>query len=266
MNTEKKSKRQERREKLMQEQRRNRLIVIGGVAVVALFVILAFAVPAIQKAAQPPATPAPVVAIDPGTHPNPKDNSMGNPDAPITIEEFSDFQCPYCSQFHQTTEPQLRQYFIDPGKVRFIYRTMGNFVSDNIARQGGPTSTESQDAALAAYCAGDQNKFWEMHAALFGNAVGENAGSFTPERLKLIAEKAGLNMDQFNSCYDSGKFRDRVQQDGQAGRDAGVTGTPSFLITYTVNGQKKSELIEGAQPFATFQQKLEAILTQVGTK
>ncbi len=266
MDTEKKSKRQERRERIAQQEKRNRLVVIGLIAVAALFVVLVVAVPAIRQATQPPTTPAPVVAVDPGTHPNAKDNSMGDPNAPITIEEFSDFQCPYCEQFHQNTEPLLRQYYIDTGKVHFIYRTMGNFVSDNVARNGGSPSTESQDAALAAYCAGDQNKFWEMHAALFGNVVGENAGSFTPERLKLIAEKVGLNMDQFNNCYDSGKYRSRVQQDGKDGQAAGVTGTPSFLVSYTVSGQKKTELIEGAQPFNVFQQKLEAALTQIGAK
>ncbi len=266
MNTEKKSKRQERRERMARQEKRNRLIVIGVIAVGALFVVLAFAVPAIQQATRPPSTPAPVVAVNPGDHPNAKDNSMGDPNAPITIEEFSDFQCPYCEQFHQNTEPSLRQYYIDTGKVHFVYRSMGNWVSDNVARQGGPGSTESQDAALAAYCAGDQNKFWDMHAYLFGNVVGENEGSFTPTRLKEIAAKAGLNMDQFNSCFDSGKFKDRVKQDGQDGQTAGVTGTPSFLMTYTVNGQKKSELIEGAQPFNVFQQKLEAALTAIGAK
>jgi protein-disulfide isomerase len=144
---------------------------------------------------------------------------------------------------------------------------MGNFVSDNIARGNGtPASTESQDAAAAAYCAGDQNKFWEMHAYLFGNVLGENAGSFTDKRLKAIAQKVGLNMSQFNSCYDSGKYKDRVQKDFADGQAAGVTGTPSFVITYTVKGETKSERIDGAQPFSTFQQKLEAALNQIGTK
>ena len=158
----------------------------------------------------------------------------------------------------------MKQYYIDTGKVQYVYRSMGNFVSDNIARGKGTTATtESQDAALAAYCAGDQNKFWEMHAYLFGNALGEDAGSYTDKRLAAIAEKAGLNMDQFNSCYSSGKFRDRVQQDFQDGQAANVTGTPSFIITYTVNGETKTDRIDGAEPFSTFQQKLEAALHQV---
>ncbi len=255
MNSEKKSKRQERREKVMREQRRNRLVIIGLIVLGAAFVVFAVVYPNLKA-------PAEVKTVDVGTHPNAKDNSMGDPNAPITIEEFSDFQCPYCERFHQDTEPLLRQYYIDTGKVHFIYRSMGNFVSGNI----GGTDTESQDAAAAAYCAGDQNKFWEMHAYLFGNVLGENAGSFTPKRLKAIAQAVGLNMDQFNSCFDSGKYKDRVQQDFQDGKAAGVTGTPSFLVSYTLNGQKKSELIDGAQPFSVFQQKLEAILNQVGKK
>jgi protein-disulfide isomerase len=255
MNSEKKSKRQERREKI-KRQERNRLFITLGFALLGV-AFLAFAV--IWPSIQPPPE---VKAVDVGTHPNAKDNSMGDPNAPITIEEFSDFQCPYCQQFHENTEPLLRQYYIDTGKVHFIYRSMGNFVSGNV----GGGKTESQDAALAAYCAGDQNKFWEMHAYLFGNAIGEDVGSFTPKRLTAIAEKAGLNVDEFNSCYDSGKFRDRVQKDFEDGRAAGVTGTPSFLVTYTVNGQKKSELISGAQAFSVFQQKLEAALNEISAK
>jgi protein-disulfide isomerase len=203
-----------------------------------------------------------VVAVDAGTHTNANDNSMGDPNAPIKIEEFSDFQCPFCERFHQETEPLLRQYYIDTGKVRFIYRSMGNWVSRNI----GGVRTESQDAAAAAYCAGDQNKFWEMHAHLFANVLGEDAGSFTDRRLRAIAQKAGMNMGEFNSCYDSGKFADRVQQDMEDGVAAGVNGTPAFVITYTTNGVTKTERIDGAQPFSEFQVKLEAILNEIGVQ
>ena len=259
MSRERKSKRQERREKMAQQEKRGRLIIIGLIVVVAIVVVSAVVLPQLRPIAQ-------VVAVDPGTHPSPKDNSMGDANAPIKIEEFADFQCPYCENFHQNTEPLLRQYYIDTGKVLFTYRSMGNFVSDNLAQaKGVSATTESQDAALAAYCAGDQNKFWEMHAYLFGNVLGEDAGSFTDKRLKAIAEKAGLNMSQFNSCYDGGKYKDRVQKDFADGQAAGVTGTPSFVITYTVNGETKTERLDGAQPFSTFQQKLEAALNQIGT-
>jgi protein-disulfide isomerase len=256
MSNERKSKRQERRAKIQKQQSRSRLYMIIGITIIAIVVVILFVLPSLRPAIG-------VVNVDPGTHPNANDNSMGDPKAPIKIEEFSDFQCPYCEQFHTTTESQLRQYYIDTGKVLFTYRSMGNWVSRNV----GGTSTESQDAALAAYCAGDQNKFWEMHALLFGNVKGEDVGSFTEKRLKLIAEKVpGLDITKFNSCYDSGKFKDRVQQDLADGTAAGVNGTPGFLMTYTVNGQTKSKLIEGAQPFSQFQQDIEAALNEIGAK
>ena len=254
-----KSKRQSRREEVQRRQKRQRLITIGLIIVGALLIVAPIAYQMLKPIAE-------VVAVDPGTHPNADDNSMGDPNAPIVIEEFSDFQCPFCERFHQDTEPLLRQYYIDTGKVRFVYRSMGNFVSDNIARsRGTPAKTESQDAALAAYCAGDQNKFWDMHAHIFANALGEDVGSYTDERLKAIGDTTGLDLDQFNSCYDSGKFEERVQQDFEDGQAAKINGTPGFLVMYTVNGETKTKLIEGAQPFTTFQQELEAILSEIGT-
>ncbi len=256
MSSERKSKRQERREKIQKQQSRSRLYMILGIVIIAVVVVILFVLPSLRPAIG-------VVSVDPGTHPNPNDNSMGDPKAPVKIEEFSDFQCPYCEQFHTNTEALLRQYYIDTGKVLFTYRSMGNWVSRNV----GGTSTESQDAAQAAYCAGDQNKFWEMHALLFGNVKGEDVGSFTPKRLKLIAAKVpGLDMNQFNSCFDSGKFKDRVQQDLADGTAAGITGTPGFVMSYTVNGQTKTKLIEGAQPFSQFQQDIEAALNEMGVK
>lgn len=256
MSSEKKSKRQQRREKIRRQESRNRLIMIGLITLGAALLVFAFVWPSIRPIAE-------VVVVDPGTHPNPNDNSMGNPNAPITIEEFSDFQCPFCERFHEQTEPLLRQYYIDTGQVRFVYRSMGNWVSRNI----GGGRTESHDSALAAYCAGEQNKFWEMHAFLFANVLGEDVGSFTDQRIKAIAEKVeGLDMDQFNSCYDSGKYDDRIDQDMADGLAANINGTPGFLITYTVDGETRTRLISGAQPFNVFQTEIEAALSEIGTQ
>lgn len=258
MSSEKKSRRQERREQMLKRERRNRLVMLGLITLGAAFIVFAVVWPFLRPVAE-------VVSADPGTLFQPDDNTLGDPNAPINIEEFADFQCPFCERFHKETEPLLRQYYINTGKVHFVYRSMGNFVSDNIARaQGTAAGTESRDAALAAYCAGDQNKFWDMHAHLFANVLGEGVGSFTDRRLKSIAETAGLDMSAFNSCYDSGKYLDRIQQDADDGQAANVTGTPGFIITYTVNGETKTDRIDGAQPFSVFQQKLEAILTEVG--
>ncbi|HSG45735.1 MAG TPA: thioredoxin domain-containing protein [Anaerolineales bacterium] len=255
MSPDKKSKRQQRREKIQQQQTRSRLITISLVTLGAALLVFAFLYPSIR----PIAEVVPVSVDLPTTY---SDNTMGDPNAPIKIEEFSDFQCPFCERFHEETEPLLKQYYIETGKVYFVYRSMGNWVSQNI----GGARTESRDAIAAAYCAGDQNKFWEMQAHLFGNVLGEDVGSFTDQRLVAIAEVAGLNMDEFNACYDSGKYIDRTQQDFDDGSAANVNGTPGFIVTWTVNGETKTKQIEGAQPFSVFQTELEAILAELNTQ
>lgn len=237
-----------------------RLLTIGVLTLVAAFVVFTIAYNQLRPFAE-------VISVETGTFANANDNTMGDPNAPIRIEEYGDFQCPFCKRFHDETEPLLRQYYIDTGNVLFVYRSMGNFVSDNLARaRGSSARTESRDAAQAAYCAGDQGKFWEMHAHLFANALGEDVGSFTDRRLKAIAETVGLDMEAFNSCFDSGKYLDRVQQDFEDGQAANINGTPGFLVTYTVNGETKTKLIEGAQPFTTFQQELEAALHEINAQ
>src|SRR5215204_7578771 len=250
------SKRQVRREQMKRRDQRQRLITVGLIVLGALLIV----VPIVVQMLKPVAA---VQAVDPGTYPNANDNSMGSADAPVKIEEFSDFQCPFCERFYKETQPLLIQYYVDTNKVQFTYLSMGNFVSGNI----GGAKTESQDAALAAYCAGEQNKFWEMHAALFGNVLGEDAGSFTDKRITEIAKLIdGLDTDQFNSCYDSGKYKDRVQQDLKDGQAAGVSGTPGFILTYVVNGETKTKSIDGAQPFSVFQTEIEAALNEMGVQ
>ena len=198
-----------------------------------------------------------IATVETSNNLNANSNSMGDPNAPIQIIEFGDFQCPYCKRFHTETEPQLISNYIDTGKVYFTYRSAGNWVSKNI----GQGSTESQDAALAAYCAADQNKFWEMHAALFANNRDvEDQGAFSSARLTTIAESISLNMSTYQDCYDSNKYADKVQQDYADTLAAGIQGTPTFIVIYKVNSVDKSTMIEGAQPFEVFQRILDAIL------
>jgi protein-disulfide isomerase len=252
-----KSKRQEIREKRMRQQKVQRLGVIGLVSVGVLFLAAAIIYPQVKPIGT-------VVTPEAVSRPNPQGNAIGDPNAPIKIEEFSDFQCPYCARFSETTEQQLIDTYVATGKVYFLYRSMGNFLNDNIARAGGPPGTESKDAAEAAYCAGDQNKFWEYHDILFANQTGEAVGDFAPRKLTAYAEALGLDMQTFQSCIDSGKYRDRVAQDGVDGGAAGVTGTPSFLLTYTINGEVRTKLIVGAMPIGTFQTEIEAALAEMG--
>jgi protein-disulfide isomerase len=245
------SKRQMMREKRARQARTQRLAIIGIIIVGALLVAAALIYPNLKPVGAI-VTPAAASAEE---HPMANDNALGDPNAPIKIEEFSDFQCPYCDRFHQETEPQLVSTYVAPGTVYFVYRSFGEFI--------GP---ESKAAAEAAYCAGDQNKFWEYHDILFANQTGENVGDFTDRRLQAFAETLSLDMNAFNTCLNSGKYSARVDQDKADGTAAGVTATPSFVLSYTVNGQTKTSLIPGALPFSEFQTQIESALTEMGLK
>jgi protein-disulfide isomerase len=248
------SKRQARREQIRRKEQRNRLIGISLMSIGAIFVAFLIIYPSFKPVAG-------VNSVTPNPRPQADANNMGDPNAPVKIVEFSDYQCPYCEKFFKDTEPLLVETYIATGKVYFTYRTTGNWVSQNI----GGGKTESEDAAKSAYCAGDQNKYWEMHDMLFSNVLGEDAGSFTDRRLSTIAEKVGLDMDLFNKCYSSNKYQAQSDLDGRDALKAGVSGTPSFVLSYTdASGEVKSKLIEGAQPFDTFKQEIETALTAAG--
>ena len=243
------SKRQEMREKRSRQQRNNRTIAIVLISLGALALAFLLIYPNIKPLGE-------VVTAEPNLRPQTDRNAMGDPNAPVKIVEYSDFQCPYCRVFWEDTEAQIVENYIKTGKVYFTYRSMGNWVSDNINQSLNTTNAESQDAAHAAYCAGDENKYWEYHDMLFTNWNGENEGAFARRRLDAFAETLGLDMAAFKTCMDSDKFMDLVQQDGVDGLQAGVNGTPSFVI----NGK----LVEGAQPFSVFQQEIEAALAAAG--
>ena len=249
-NTKEMSKRQARREQVRRKEQRGRLIGIGLITLGALAVAFLIIWPNFK-----PTTG--LIVVTPNARPLADANHMGDPNAPIKITEYSDYQCPFCERFFKETEASLVDAYVAPGKVYFTYRSAGNWVSDNI--KGG--KTESEDAAKAAYCAGDQNKYWEMHDMLFGNVLGEDADSFTDRRLSDIAQKTGLDMTEFNKCYSSNKYKTQVFQDGKDALTAGVQGTPGFVMTYTdASGKEVSELIDGAQPFSVFKEKFDAAL------
>ena len=256
MNADKKSKRQLRREQMNKQSARNRLVVGGIITLIAAFFLYAILRPILAPIAD-------VVAVESHERYMADGNSMGDPNAKIQITEYSDFQCPFCKRHYLEVEPLLEQYYIDTGKVFFTYRSAGNFVSQG----GGGGNTESEDAAEAAYCAADQGKFWQMHDALFqNNRAVENQGSFFPRRLSEIAAVAGLDVNQYQECFDSGQYKDRVRQDQTDATAAGLQGTPYFVVTYTVNGETKSSVVNGAQPFSEFQVTLEAILNEIGAQ
>ncbi|MBI2758745.1 MAG: thioredoxin domain-containing protein [Chloroflexi bacterium] len=249
------SKRQEFREKRRREQQRTQLITIGLIVVGAFLLVFFFVYPQLKPIAA-------VQASTPNVRPQADRNSTGDPNAPVKLTEFSDFQCPFCKNFWRDTEPQIIEAYVKTGKLQYTYRSAGNWVSGNIA-QGG---FESQNSAMAAYCAADQNKFWEMHDALFTNVIGEDAGSFTARRLQAIAQSIGLDMNAYNSCFSSNKYKSQTEQDFNDARAAGIQGTPFFVISYTVNGQAKTVNVNGAQSFSVFQQEIDKALSEAGVK
>ncbi len=239
------SKRQLLREKRQRDEKNKRMVSIGAVVIGALAIFGLMIYPNLK--------PVDVVPNTSFERPNVDFNAAGDPNAPITITEYSDYQCPYCKRFSDETEQQLVETYAAGGQIRFVYRSFGLFI--------GP---ESQASAEAAYCAGDQGKFWEFHDILFANHTGENVGDYTNRKLQAFAETLGLDTTAFNSCLDSGKHKQRVTQDGIDGQAAGIKATPTFVMTYTVNGETKSKVIEGAQPFNVFQTEIEAALAEMG--
>ncbi len=240
------SKRQARREQIRRKDMRNRLLGIGLISIVAILVAFLIIYPNFKPVGDISTAPE-------MTRSQVKFNAAGNPDAPIRIDEYSDFQCPYCRIFFEETESQIMESYVADGTVYFVYNSFGDFI--------GP---ESAAAAEAAYCAGDQEKFWEMHDIIFANQTGEHVGNYTDRRLSAFAEKIGLDMDQFNSCYNGGDHRDRVNQDAKNATIAGIKATPSFVLTYTVNGEPKTRLIEGAQGYDAFKLEIDAALAEIG--
>lgn len=235
------SRRELARQRRLAARRRQRILtalIVAGVVLILAGVIIW---PQVRPVAD-------IVVVTPQPHPMADGNAMGDPNAPVTIIEYSDFQCPFCRRFAEQTKPLLVEEYVATGKVRFVYRSFGLFIGQ-----------ESLDAAEAAYCAGDQGKFWEYHDMLFANQIGENVGAFAPKRLLAMAEALGLDMTQFRQCFESHKYRDRAMQDQTEGRQAGVRATPSFVI---IAPDGSTQLIEGAQPMEVFRQAIEQALAR----
>ncbi|MBF0491467.1 MAG: thioredoxin domain-containing protein [Deltaproteobacteria bacterium] len=151
--------------------------------------------------------------------------SWGNPDAPIKIVEFSDFECPHCKRAAATLKPYLRQYL---KKIQFIYMSYPLDKSCNPYMQRD-LHQNACTAAMAAYCAQDQNKFWEMHDKIF-----EEQTRLSSERFPEFAKGLGLDENKFNQCLKSNEHLDTVKKDIEMGNQAQVNGTPGVFV----NGRK----------------------------
>jgi protein-disulfide isomerase len=164
----------------------------------------------------------------------------GDPNASVTMIEFSDFQCPFCGRFATGVGRQIHEAYVQTGKVRFGYQ--------HFAILGA----ESEWAAEASECAAEQEAFWAYHDRLFDRQAGENRGAFNKDNLKQFAADLGLDTAAFNTCLDSGKYTSMVRAESAAVQSLGVRGTPTFVV----NGRP----LVGAQPFEVFQQVIEAAI------
>ncbi len=198
----------------------------------------------LERRAAQPKQPARVVA-NVSTSGNP---IKGKKDAPVTMVEFSDYQCPFCGRFFRSTLPTLKAEYVDTGKVRYAFR---DFPLDRI-------HPYARKAAEAAHCAGDQGKYWEMHDVLFQNQRGLEV-----DKLKEYAHSLDLDAAAFATCVDTGKYKTKVQKNLEDGIKAGVRGTPSFFIGKTKpDGTIHGVMISGARPPTAFRQEIDRLLQE----
>ena len=168
---------------------------------------------------------------------------LGSKEAPLTIVEFTDYQCPFCQRFHTTAFPELKKNYIDSGKVRFYSRDLPLDFHPNAMR-----------AAEAARCANEQGQFWELR-----DVMGANPSKLDLD--SLVADAANLKMDvnAFRACVESEKYKNAVQTDVMEAMKIGASGTPTFVIGKSTPDGVDGELVVGAQPYRMFDQKLKEL-------
>lgn len=170
---------------------------------------------------------------------------LGSPNAPLTLVEFTDFQCPFCARFHAETFPLLLKAHVDAGRLRYIALDF-------------PLTGMHPDAfraARASHCGEEQGRYWEVHAKLYGQRgqLGRSA---------ILAAVGGLGLDKarFTACLDSDAQDSRIEKSVSQGRSIGVTGTPTFILGRTQGATVVGRVIVGAQPFEVFDEAINSLL------
>jgi protein-disulfide isomerase len=201
-------------------------------------------VPGMAPGQQPGAAPQPtkVAAVNIDGAP-----TKGKADAPVTMVEFADFQCPFCGRFVTDSLQQIMKKYVDTGQVKFVYE-----------QYPLPFHPNAQPAAMAAECANAQGKFWPMHDKLYATqTTWESQDSAAVKNtFKQYATSLGLNAASFNSCLDSSKYSDKIQKQTSLGSQYGVSGTPTFYIGNPKAGYTQ---IVGAQPVTNFEQLIKQL-------
>lgn len=174
----------------------------------------------------------------------PGELALGRATAPLTMIEFTDYQCPYCRRFEAEVWPKLKREYIDTGKLRYIARDLPLAIHAAAA-----------PAAEAAHCAGEQGKFWQMHAALLGGAADLTGGG-----IERRAHALGLDMTRFDECIARNKYSAVIAAHEQEADAAGIDGTPGFVVGRAAHGELTGVRVEGALPYDEFDSLLRELL------
>jgi protein-disulfide isomerase len=211
------SKRQEIRERRHRADLRSRVLIILLVVLAAAFAVFVLILPGTKGP-----NLGKIVVITPVTRKAAVGKtSLGDPNAPVKMDVWEDFQCSGCLSYTKNLEPQVVSTYVDTGKVFYNFHFYP-FID------GG--AGESHQAANAAMCAAAQGRFWDYHDMLFANWLGENAGSFTDARLEAFAQKVGLDMAAFSSCFQANTYASQIAQDAEVGGSMGVPPTPGIFV------------------------------------
>ena len=162
---------------------------------------------------------------------------LGDPNAPITLIEFGDYQCHYCNVFFQTIEDDIIKNYVKTGKVKMIFKDYNIIGPDSI------------NASHGAHCANEQGLFWEYHDTLYSNWTGENNGWASPRNLTIFAEKVNADMDKWTQCMNEKSHSITINESNNDARALELTGTPAFFV---INSEGKVSKLFGAQPFEVF--------------
>ena len=174
---------------------------------------------------------------------------LGDPSAPLTIVEFSDFECSYCRRFHKQVMPQLKRDYIDTGLVRFVHKDLPL-----------PFHPHALPAAAAARCAGEQNRYWELYSSLF-----DQQNCLGCKGVQTIAAEAEFNMSKLQICMERESTLALINANRSEASLHNISATPTFVIGPTQrDGSLEGQIIEGALPWATFQSTIEKALRKQG--
>ncbi len=196
--------------------------------------------------------PIPEPSMGPATASLDDDPVIGDPNAPVTIIEFSDYECPFCKRHYDQTYSQLKTNYIDKGTVKLVFRDLPLSFHDPLATT----------AATAANCAREQGgdpSYWKLHGEYFKTTT-SNGDGVTMDQLYNMANAIGINQAQFKTCIDSKKYADEIAKDLADANAAGATGTPSFIVAKSTGKEVTGKLLVGAQPYSVFQAEIDALL------